>query len=212
MLPNDLPLPVGKFVLLLRIAQRDARMPESMQPLALRNLCLVMPVIEKIIVQQSASDQIVLVAAQPELFIQQKTVPGHIHDMAVYRHIAVLDMPPRPLEIFRIQNVRTMLPQQRTEPFLPLVQSLNTLSSLLSPFVKKVHTKYPSFQACLILHEPSYSFPVFSISVCSCAALCAQVCPALARRYPSSAICCIRSGSVSSCPAISGSFSISFRE
>ena len=92
MFSDDFPLYIIQFIFFLRIPQRDSRMPKPMQPLPLRKMLLIMPIVEEIIMQKRTSDQIMLITSDPQLSVDQKTVAGHIYDMTVYRHIAVLDM------------------------------------------------------------------------------------------------------------------------
>ena len=65
----DFPLNVIQLILLFRIAKRRHRMMKTVQTLPLGQVILIVPIVEKIIVQQRAPDQIVLVAANPQLFI-----------------------------------------------------------------------------------------------------------------------------------------------
>ena len=109
MLFNDLPLDIIQFIFLFRIDKGNARMPESVQPFALRQICLVMPVIEKIVMQQRASDQIMFVTPKSQLFIQKQTVARHIHYMIVHRHRTVLDMLLGLLKVLRLQNIGPVL-------------------------------------------------------------------------------------------------------
>jgi hypothetical protein len=56
MLPDDVPLNVRQLIFLIRIPKSNARMPETVQPSPFRYIFLIMPVVQKIIMQQRTSD------------------------------------------------------------------------------------------------------------------------------------------------------------
>lgn len=108
MLLNNLPLYIIELIFLLRIAKRRHRMMEPMKPFSLRQILLIVPVIEKIIMQQRAPDQIMLVAMQPEFSVEKQTISRHIHTMIMHRHRAMLYMSPGAFKIRGVKNILTM--------------------------------------------------------------------------------------------------------
>lgn len=132
MLSDNVALSVVQPEFLLRIVQGRHRMMKPVQTLAVRQRFLIVPVIEKIIVQQRPADQIPLIAVHLELFIDQQAVSRHIHAVIVHGHIAMLQMPLCALEILRIQNILPVMPEQLVHPLVPVIKLPNPLSASFS--------------------------------------------------------------------------------
>lgn len=136
---NDIPLNIRQLILLIRIPQRNAGMPEPVQPLPLRHIPLIVPVIKKIIMQQRTSYQIPLIAMQAQLFIQDQAVPGHAHAMVIDRHIPMLDMRFCHLEIIGMNDIIPVFLQQLMEPAIPLKMFFQPFSSPLPDLLRNTH-------------------------------------------------------------------------
>ena len=98
----NFPLDVTQVIFLFRILERCHRMMKTMQAFSLRQICLIVPVVKEIIVQQRPPNKVMLIAANSQLFVQKKAVTRHIHTMIMHCHGTVLDMPSRLSEILRI--------------------------------------------------------------------------------------------------------------
>lgn len=111
MLPDNIPFPWCQLILPARIFQRNIRMVKAVQ---LFVGILVMPVIEEVVVEQRAPNQVPFVTVDAKFFkkfFQLQAAFRYADRMAVYGHASVLDKVIGAFKIAGLQNVPTMLSQ-----------------------------------------------------------------------------------------------------
>ena len=140
----NFPLDIVQMILLFRVLKRCHRMVKTMQAFSLRQIRLIVPVVKEIIMEQRAPDQVMLIAANPESAVYQKTVTGHIHAVIVHRHGAVLYVLSGSNKVFRSQNIFSVLPKQLMDSLVAFVKSLQTLSAFLLMVPKQFHSSFSS--------------------------------------------------------------------
>ncbi len=87
-------------------------------------MLLIMPIVEKIVMQQRSSDQLSAAAVYMQLFqllTDCQAVFSYIHAMVIYCHASMLYMLFRPAKICGMQNIIRIFPYRIIKPALLLI-------------------------------------------------------------------------------------------
>lgn len=117
MLYNDLSLPVCQFIFCFRIFQGPCRMMKPVQPVRIF-LIHIMPVIQKIIMEQGSSYQIPAAVFNPQKFRKRHAQPCDLNTVLFYGNPAMLHIIFTAVKVFGMKNIPGILIQLILDLFL----------------------------------------------------------------------------------------------
>lgn len=155
--PNNIDLPLCKFILLQSISQRYSRMIKPMQFMRVFFI-RYMPVIQKVIMKQSPSDQLSFTARNMQLLAEPYTVSCHIHHMRIHCHISMLNIRLHLIEIPGSQNIRSFRPDLTLNCLIIFQFALPSPGLFLITAFKNSFCHLAYF-SCSLQTEGFFSFP-----------------------------------------------------